>query len=315
MILRGINFGTVHGASGVQGFFGEGYWFHKMWKSLGLLRFDGMTFVAKTTTLHAREGNMPLGKRLTPQELFPKCVVVKFWKGVVLNSVGLSGPGAHVLLNMEYWQQRREPFFISFMSVASTPRERLEELCGFVNILKEHLSRFRAPVGLQLNFSCPNTGLHTEELLGEVNDGLGAVAQLGIPIVPKFNIRLPIETAQKIAEHPSCDALCVSNTIPWGQFPDRIDWEGLFGSNESPIAHIGGGGLSGKPLLPLVSEWVYQARKAGITKPISAGGGILSQKDVRVIMRAGADSIFLGSIAILRPWRVRGIVSHFSDSP
>ena len=114
MILRGIDFGCVHGASGVQGFFGEGYWFHKV-PIIGP-NFNGMTFVAKTTTLNAREGNMPLKSDYTPRDMFPKCVVVKPLSGVVLNAVGLSGPGAKALLDTGLWQRRsKKPFFISFI--------------------------------------------------------------------------------------------------------------------------------------------------------------------------------------------------------
>src|SRR3989338_1556485 len=59
MELRGVHFGPVLDASGVRGFFGEGYWHHRYCKPFGL-RFDGATFVAKTTTLLPRAGNMPL---------------------------------------------------------------------------------------------------------------------------------------------------------------------------------------------------------------------------------------------------------------
>ena len=48
MNQRVADFGPVWGASGVQGFFGEGYWFHRWVPGLS---FDGCTFVAKTTTL------------------------------------------------------------------------------------------------------------------------------------------------------------------------------------------------------------------------------------------------------------------------
>jgi dihydroorotate dehydrogenase len=309
MRLRGIDFGSVWGASGVQGFFGEGYWFHHLGKPFGL-DFNGVTFVAKTTTLNAREGNMPLRGDLTPAERFPKCIVAKPFKGAALNSVGLSGPGAEALFKDGRWQKAQNSFFISFMSVAGSAKERTEELRQFVDICKKYLPTFRAPVGLQINYSCPNTGLHVEELIGEVADGLAIAAQLAIPLVPKFNVVLPVEIACDIAAHPACDALCVSNTIPWGQLPEKIDWEGIFGSNQSPLAHLGGGGLSGKPLLPLLLDWLTQAREAGLAKPINAGGGILSKQDARMVLDAGADSIFIGSVAFLRPWRVRGITTE-----
>ncbi len=122
MRLRGHDFGPVLNSSGARGFYGEGYWFHDLWHQLGL-DYTGSTFVQKTTTLTARAGNMPLDG-VTPKELLPKCIVVKPFKGVVLNSVGLSGPGAAVIL--EAWGKAPEalpagPKMLSFMSVAATP--------------------------------------------------------------------------------------------------------------------------------------------------------------------------------------------------
>ena len=92
MKLRGIDFGNFLGASGVQGFFGEGYWFHHPWKPFGL-DLSRMTFVSKTATLFARKGNMTLTRRHTPVNPFPRCVRVRPFRGLMLNSVGLSNPG------------------------------------------------------------------------------------------------------------------------------------------------------------------------------------------------------------------------------
>jgi len=308
MILRGIDFGRVWGASGVQGFFGEGYWFHRWWKPFGL-KFDGMTFVAKTTTLDPNEGNMPLKDDFSPRERFPKCVIVKPLKRVVLNAVGLSGPGAKALFETGLWQQRRQPFFLSFASVAGSSEQREAELSRFVSLFKNYLPAFSAPVGLQINYSCPNVGVRAEKLVKEVETGLTIASELKIPLVLKFNLMLSIGAFVYISGHPACDAICLSNTIPWGALADEINWRDLFGTNQSPLAHLGGGGLSGKPLLPLVIRWLRKTRRAGLEKPINAGGGILSKTDAHFVLDTGADSIFLGSVVLLRPWRVKSIVS------
>lgn len=308
MKLRGIDFGPVLDASGVQGFFGEGYWYHRFSKSLGL-NFYGCTFVAKTTTLHARQGNMPMKKDgITPRELMPRCVKVYFRKGIMLNAVGLSGPGAKVLFQTGRWQTRTEPFFISFMSVEKSLEKRAAELEGFVGLFAKYLPGFSAPVGLQINFSCPNVGLDIDHLVDEARTGLKMASALGIPLMPKFNVLAPAEAIKEIADSPNCDAICVSNTIPWEKLPETINWKNLFGSDISPLVKLGGGGLSGRPLLPLVIDWVSRARKAGIKKPIHAGGGILAPNDLVLLYDAGASSVFIGSVATLRPWRVRPII-------
>ena len=308
MKLRGIDFGNVLGASGVQGFFGEGYWFHKVWKPCGL-DFAGVTFVAKTATLLLREGNMPLTRHYTPRSLFPVCIKVKPLRGVVLNSVGLSNPGLATLLATGEWQKRTKPFWLSVMSLADTPPKRLEEFRLIVGMLGLFKESFFAPFGLQINLSCPNTGHNPRELIGESAKVLEIAGTLGVPVMPKYSIAsAPVEAVRELNDHPNCDAICVSNTLPFGW--QGIDWQSVWGSATSPLAQLGGGGLSGKILRPLVCEWIARLRDAGFTKPINGGGGILCPKDVDYYHNAGASSVFLGSVAVLRPWRVEAIVNH-----
>lgn len=309
--LKGIDFGYVWDASGVRGFFGEGYAYHKVFCSFGL-NFAGSTFVAKTMTLEPRKGNIDLhGDGTLPWwRVMPKCIVVKPIKGVVLNAVGLSNPGAEALFKQKKWQKRDRPFFLSFMAVREKKEDRLRELIEFMRIFQLHIFEFSAAVGLQLNYSCPNVGVHIDDLIEEVCEGLSMAGKLNIPVVPKFNALLPVSAAAKIAKHSSCDALCVSNTIPWGKLPEKIDWHDLFGATVSPLAQFGGGGLSGAPLLPIVTEWVRDARTYGMRKPINASGGILRPHDVDALFSEGASSVSIGSIAMLRPWRVQETIRY-----
>ena len=308
MRIRGIDFGRVWGASGVQGFFGEGYWFHHWLRPLGL-NFDHATFVAKTGTLYGCKGSMPLTDAWHPAERFPKCIKIAWQRGYALNAVGLSGPAFVHLFETKKWQKRTLPFFISFMAIGSTPAARLDELRRFIRLFQSYRRSFITSVGLQLNYSCPNTGHDTRALVEEVEAGIREASALDIPLIPKFNISLSPEDAVRIGAHPACDGICISNTIPWGAYPEKIDWESLFGSKESPLACFGGGGLSGKPLFPLVLDWVARAREAGFTKHLNAGGGILSTSDAHRMLHAGADSLSLGSVAFLRPWRVKRIIA------
>jgi dihydroorotate dehydrogenase len=316
--LLGIEFGRVFCAAGARNFHGDknAYWFHRYLRPFGL-DWRGSTFVAKTTTLEARAGNLPLGGRsgTTPRERFPQCIKVNWRAGAVLNAVGLSGPGLEALLADGRWQARREPFVVSFAAVGPHAYGRSQEVRDFASILAVARLRqqFRLPIAVELNSSCPNVGHDSAEIAGEVRGWLADVRgwMPRVPLIPKINALVPVAVARSIAEHPACDAVVVSNTIPWGALPDRIDWRGLFGE-VSPLAHLGGGGLSGAPLLPIVADWVAGARKEGFPKPLIAGGGILSVADAHRMIDAGADAIELGSVAILRPWRVRGVI-RFAD--
>lgn len=304
MKLRNIDFGHVLCASGARNFNGQGWWFHPWLKWLGL-DYTGSTFQAKTTTLEPRAGNMPLeADGLTPKERQPRCIIVKPLKGVALNAVGLSGPGAKALLASGMWHTQTAPFIISFMSTAETPKARQEELEAFCDLLRTALPSFKAPIALAINFSCPNVGLELMKLHEEVMASLTKASVLGIPLVAKFNALLPAMAAVHLEQHPHLDALCMSNSIPWGMLPEDINWKGLFGSTISPLQEFKGGGLSGKPLKPIVLRWIKEARRLGTKKPIIACGGILCPQDAVDMFEAGATAIEIGSMSFLRPYNV-----------
>jgi len=302
MKLRSVDFGLVWDASGVRNFYGEGYPHHKYLRPFGL-DLAGSTLVAKTVPLNPRAGNLP----------YRNCVIVKPFKGVALNAVGLPGLGAKAHFETGLWQNWKKAFFISFAPVDETSNGRISETKEFVEIFRKHLRDFKAPVGLQINISCMNIGSRTyDDLVWEVDQILNIAGSLGIPVILKFNILTPPETVCRIGQNPYCDGICISNSIPFGQLPELINWKKLFG-DKSPLAYLGGGGLSGKPLLPLVEGWVKKLRRLGFKKYINAGGGILCIRDADKLFLAGANSIFLGSIAFLRPWRVKKIVKTFSN--
>ena len=308
LMLRGIPLGPVVNASGARNFFCQGWG----WRSC-LTNWSGSTFVAKTTTLEPRTGNMPLRQDLQPKDFLPKCIVFKWLAGAVLNAVGLSGPGARALLASGQCQTRQQPFVISFAAVKGSMEERLGETAQFVALLKRFLPGFQAPIALEINFSCPNLGLHGDSsnqalLVVEILTSLEIASLLGIPLIVKINALITPQNANAIAQSPYCDALTVSNTIPWGQLTDDIPWVELFGSSVSPLQKYGGGGLSGKPILPVVRRWLKNFRKINWQAPIIAGGGIFSSQDALGLKTFGANAFALGVVGTLRPWRVQKII-------
>lgn len=311
MRIKNIPFSNCWIASGALSFFGEGYWHHDYLARL-LPEFKSAydcTFVAKTVTLGPCVGNMPLDKNFQPLELKPKCIKIYPIKGVVLNAVGLSNPGAEVILNTERWQDIAKPFFVSFMPISRNLVGRIEEMKKFIELLAERLSVFKTSIGLQINLSCPNVQHNTQELASEALLMLQLASELDIPLDLKVNIFLGNSLAKEISDSCLCDVLTVSNTIPYGTPNLGINWEKMFGK-ESPLKKYGGGGLSGKPVLPLVLKKIEELRTAGVTMPIKGSGGILEPNDVYLMNKAGANAIEIGGGLILRPWRVKKIIER-----
>src|SRR3989344_274527 len=240
-------FGKVLDAAGVEGFFGEGYPHYKI-----LFRrpnFGGSTFVSKTATWLLRSGNVKNNGGMM-EYFFPSWARIKIFSKHTLNAMGLPGPGIKALLETGQWQQRKKPFFISIMAVGDTLRKRLDELYRITDAIGERKYGFSALwVGLQINRSCPNTGHHIKvgEIVEESDRGLEIASALGWPLVEKFAIdTAPVEAVKELRDNPNLDGICVSNTVKYG-------FKGLgkkiFGKDISPLAHLGGGGISGPDLL------------------------------------------------------------------
>ena len=322
------NFPPIWGMSGVQNFFGEGYPFHRIYKWIfgKLFTFDGVLFVAKTTTIDANKGNMPMkDDGITPSDFRPACIIAGPWQsflGVMLNAVGLSGPGLRALLDRNIWQQRRASFMISFMSIAKGVdeedglRKRLEEFGRFASALFVQRDRFLEFFLIQINISCPNVkaGEKSDALI--IREAAGYLSILedwlpGVRCIFKINTLMRPETAVKLSQHPQCAGICVTNTLPWATlkwWQKALYFPSSIFTGKSPLDRFGGGGLSGRPLLALVEDWVRKARAAGFTKHINAGGGILCARHVDRLKAAGADSVSIGTVAALRPWRLRSII-------
>lgn len=309
LILGGVDYGSAWCASGARNFSGEGWPHHGWLDALGLAPdFSDSTLVAKTTTVDARDGNLPLDGT-SPREVRPRCIKINLRRAAVLNAVGLSGPGIAALMDDGRWRAISSPFVISFMAVGRGRAGRLAEASRFASAISGGRATFLAPFAIQVNFSCPNIGLDPSHLVGEVGATLDAISEIlpSVPLIPKLNIMVPPAVAGEIGMHPRCHAICASNTIPWGSFPDRVDWARLFGET-SPLAEFGGGGLSGAPLTPLVRAWVGDYLSRPHAAPLVAGGGVMTAADAVALLDMGASAVEVGSVSIVRPWRVRSIV-------
>lgn len=322
MKLKNIDFGHVLGQSGIQGFFGEGdeYPHHKLLKFIFGFSFSGMTFVAKTTSLHARiypekSQTALVGYKL--KQWFPKSIwfsLKSIIQGYVLNAMGIPTPGTIFLIGLNKWQKRTEPFQISFMPMESTLQGKIAEVKQFCEWMLYHLPPIKHAYGVQMNVSCPNTGHAQTEALEEWI-ALAKVFKILMPDTPlifKLDLTISQQVVSQLQKH--CDAICMGNTLAFGKLPEQVQWKKFF-RNGSPLARIFGtnfqGGLSGQPLFPVLIDWLKEMDRVDPNVTIIAGGGIMTKDNItRLSKFRCVKAIALGSVAITRPWRMQSLINH-----
>ena len=312
-------FGPVFVGAGALNFFGQGWPIHQFYKSFRGFDFTGSTFISKTVTFPSRmikpgeegkgRGNLVLNPvTLQPEEIKPDCIKTYFLSGDILNAIGLSGPGAKILFEMEEWQKITQPFGISFEATGGSKWQRLYEAKRFTEIFKKHLPSFRAPVFLEVNTSCPSLENCSVSLIEESAEHLEITSLLGIPQGIKINALTPHKSVKYVINSGFCNFIDIPNSLPFGSLPEKINWRKKFGK-VSPLARYGGGGYSGQINFELAAEWTKKARRKGIDIPIILGG-VFSKKDVHIAKKAGANAISFARVTLLRPWRVKGIIEE-----
>lgn len=303
-----VEYGRVCNTSGARNIDGSGWWYDpyipgKSW--------EGSTFVARTVTADENQGHMPLKRDgLRTRELFPKCIKVYPWIPASLNAVKLSNFGLEWVLENGFWQRIRRPFGISLMATNPDLERRYDELKLCRDLIGPRLDEFNAPFFIQLNVSCGNVdGDRDHHFIAETVHSCEILYPLGRPITPKINLFAEAPHLAIVNQHPACAGFVDSNAIRWQDLAKiGIDVRKAFGTEVSPLEAFGGGALSGPLLHKPVCEHITRLREEGVTKPILAEGGNFTAQDVDEVMHAGADAVGLGTVAMLRPWRLKGLI-------
>lgn len=317
----------VIAASGVLGFFGEGYFHYKIFNilSLGLFRYilkNFVTFQSKTTTALQNDGNAELNKNgYSLKRIFPNCVAKNFWKGWMVNIFGLSGLGLEFLLDQGFWYEIKGELHLSIYLDGKTSEERIEKAKYIVILLQKNLHKFKASkIFLNWNKSCPNTG-HKEKIdfFNSFMPEYQILSELKLPILVKVDWQFPIDIALKIQELPLIYGFVAINSIPFDELPDSAKKKYFKkdgnGNYVSPLAKYqdsfkvkGNGGVSGHPIREFSIDWIIRAINGGISKPIIGSGGIMNFLNVFSFWRAGATAFSIGTCVSLRFWNLPLII-------
>lgn len=273
MIWLSNDHGFKHmAASGALGFDGRGWPWEQPLRWLGLLDPNLMTVVLKTLTYEPRRGNLrmynPLG-------------CIRPLVGGAVNAVGLTNGG------YKWWCEEVGPH-LNFMetpliaSILGEPNELVE--------MARSLDKFGF-VGLEINASCPNTKGDILKNTAKVIEGCERVYDATkLPLILKVSVAHSIE---EIIEGTKgiVEAYAI-NSVPWKlAFPDR----------KSPLAHLGGGGVSGK--MAQRFTWPLVERIHGLTQTPVIGPSVWEYKDIKRLREdLGASAVSYGAIFLARPW-------------
>jgi len=259
-------------ASGALGYDGLGWPWEQPWRWVGLLNPTLFTSVTKTLTLRPTIGNLCWYNPFRS---------IRLIRGGVVNAVGLSNPG------LEWWMQTighrvdstRVPLIVS---IQGTPEE--------LSFMAVALNRFDL-VGLEINASCPNTGMIAWPETENVLTGLAAVkARTRFPVILKLSTRHDVQTIVPAVE-AQIDAFSI-NSVPWEQ---------AFPAEQSPLYKLGGGGVSGRAAQPFT--WDLVQKLVSLTTVPVIAPSIWEYDDLARVRQLGAQAVSFGSVFLRYPWR------------
>ncbi|MCS7272643.1 MAG: HisA/HisF-related TIM barrel protein [Fimbriimonadales bacterium] len=265
--------------SGALAFDGRGWIWEYPLRWVGLLNPKEFTIVVKTLTLRPRKGNL---------RWYAPWRAVRLIPGGAVNAVGLTNPGIDWWIRTCYPRVQR----MRLQTVVSVYPESIEEAKVFAE--KLHSLSIAA---VELNASCPNVPHRETDLVEHVRALALALRESGHPLIVKVGYDQPyVEIAQAV--EGVAEAIHAINTVPWRLvYPDR----------PSPLARLGGGGVSGVPIRPFVREAV-QRLHAHARLPIIAGGGITTLQDLEELWELGARAFSIGTLFLRAPWMPNRLV-------
>ncbi len=261
-----------------------------------VVKKNGTTVIAKSATRYRRQGNFIPGNPLTWR------YIRRISDQGMLNAYGLTNLGVEVCAK----EIKRScsaglqvipnyyPEFAKGMEMAI--REMLESIKIYQDIMGPEFW------ALELNFSCPNA---REAITENVNQGIACVRRVRrdypeLFLITKISVVHPYEFAQEL-ERLGVKAIHGVNTIPYALvFPeDRY--------RPSPLADVGGGGVSGGPACSVAKKYNAELRKK-VSLFLIMGCGVSTLEDVQSYLDLGADAVSFCTMALRRPKEAARVV-------
>uniref|UniRef100_A0A7C3V5R4 Dihydroorotate dehydrogenase catalytic domain-containing protein n=1 Tax=Desulfobacca acetoxidans TaxID=60893 RepID=A0A7C3V5R4_9BACT len=282
---------------------GEGIFPYTLWPAyrrlLRTVRETSTTVITKSATRFPRRGNF------VPANPFTWRYIQRLPQGGMLNAYGLTNAGVAAVAP-KIGRACRNGFQVIpnfWPELTKGAESAVQETLEAVALYRRHLEEsFWA---LELNLSCPNV---PEDLACNLADSLALVRALQVAcpdlfIIAKISIRHPYEFAQEL-ENAGAGALHSINTIPYELVfpPDRYP--------PSPLAAVGGGGVSGGPAFAQAYRY-NQGLRPRVRLPLIMGCGVSGAEEVRRYLDLGADAVSICTLALRRPGEAEKIVERY----
>ena len=248
---------------------GWGWFWDHPFQWFGSLDLRDFLIVAKTVTRWPRDGNFrwywPWGS-------------VRPLRGGMLNSFGLRNGG----IDQWCWEvgprvRRGDIRLVASIHGSTTELVKMIQLLNTFDL-----------VGVEVNASCPNVG-HIQSTHEAVEACLEVKAHSRHPVGLKLSVVHDVEAI--IPKIEDCVEWISINSVPWRiAFPDKV----------SPLEHLGGGGVSGKPAQTHNWRLVERLVRAGNVSVV--GPSVWSFDDIAELRKLGARAIGFGAI-FRYPWK------------
>lgn len=248
--------------------------------------------IAKTITLHSREGNPMPRICETPAGM--------------LNAIGLQNKGLRDFIQnkIPHFRKHRIPLIVNIAA---------ESTHEFSSVARELNKHWRNITALEINLSCPNVegggvrAIREQKLIAKAIRAVRKETKLFLfaKLSPELG---DVLEAAKEAVGAGADGLSLINTIR-GMAIDI--------HSRQPRLAAGTGGLSGPAIRPIALRYVYEVKRALPRIPVIASGGITTWEDAVEFLIAGADLLAVGTANFVNPRAtmdiLAGLVSYCRD--
>lgn len=233
-----------------------------------------MTVFGKTTTSPGRLGNYRWYK---PRD------TLRFLPGGTVNAHGWANPGFWVVAEdiEKSYNPKLYALVLNFFSDDFRKLAQMARRCRDLPI-----------VAIEIDPYCPNVQHSVPMTVGRLQEMCEIIRrESSKPVILKLSAASwPLLERIVMTVHRIVEAITI-NTVPWAIcFPDKV----------SPLAHHGGGGVSGKAAQHINWPFIHDIVEIGLIPVI--GAGVWEYEDIAKVRTLGVGAVSFGSIFLRNPF-------------